>query len=145
MLWSVLYGKIIQSTTRFHDSSAHHILHETYFLFHQRITFTRTDHVFSTETNGGDRTIVRFLQRTEFPRWGLFLRLDDRHPITRIAYAPECSPVPSALWSYTGQYGRIDVAGSSLASPGRDLSLQAEGDAEIRLYNLTHGTPLQRR
>jgi hypothetical protein len=75
----------MQSTTRVHDGVANTILQETSLVFDHTIAFHTVNGVFDTDANGRDRTIGCFLRWGEFSTRGLFLRLDDRDPIARIA------------------------------------------------------------
>ena len=79
----------MQSTTRFHDSIANAILQEAYLVFDHTVAFHTANGVFDTDSNGRDRTIGLVLRWGEFATRGLFLGLDDRDPLARIALEPQ--------------------------------------------------------
>jgi hypothetical protein len=88
----------MQSTTRFHDGIANAILQEAYLVFYHTIAFHPANGVFDTDSNGRDRTIGRFLRWGELSTRRLFLGLDDRDPIARIALEPQILVETTAPW-----------------------------------------------
>src|ERR671918_1346540 len=88
----------MQPTTRLHDSIANPILQEADFVFHHPIPLHPADRVFNTDANGRDRTIGRFLRWGEFPTRGVFLGLDNRHPLTRIPLEAHILVETTAGW-----------------------------------------------
>ena len=88
----------MQSTTRFHDGIANAVLQEAYLVFDHTVTFHPANGMFDTDANGRDRTIGRLLRWGEFSTRGLFLGLDDRDPIARIALEPHILRETTATW-----------------------------------------------
>src|SRR5215475_9724978 len=81
MLWSVLYARVMQATTRFHDSVPNAILQETDLVFHDPVTFDPSNSMFNPDADGRNLTIRRLLRRCEFPTTRFLLGLDDRDAV----------------------------------------------------------------
>lgn len=75
----------MESTTRLHDGIANTVCQEAYLVFDDTIAFHPTNRVFDADAEGSNGTIGRLLWGGEFPSRGLFLGLDDRDPLARIA------------------------------------------------------------
>jgi hypothetical protein len=68
----------MQATTCFHDGVPHPVLQEADFVLHDPVTFHPTNGVFTTDSDGGNTTVSRFLRGREFSSRRFFLGLDDR-------------------------------------------------------------------
>ena len=78
MPWSVLYAKVMQATTCFHDGVPHPVLQKADFVLHDSVAFHSTNRVFNPNSDGGNSTIGRLLRWSEFPSRWCFFGLDDR-------------------------------------------------------------------
>jgi hypothetical protein len=88
----------MQATTRLHDGIANAVFQEAYLVFANPIAFHAANRVFDTDADGRDGTIGRFLRWGEFPTRGVFLGLDDRDPLARIALEPHVLIETAASW-----------------------------------------------
>ena len=66
------------ATTCFHDGVPQPVLQEADFVLDDPVAFPPTNHVFNTDSNGGNTTIRCLLRGGEFSSRRLFLGLDNR-------------------------------------------------------------------
>jgi hypothetical protein len=88
----------MQSTTRLHDGIPNTILQEAYLVFHDPIAFHPANHVFDTDSNRRDQAIVCFFRWGEFTPTGLFLGLNDCHPVQYKALKPHILIEVTPAW-----------------------------------------------
>jgi hypothetical protein len=94
----------MQPTPRLHDGVANAVRQETDLVFHHPVSFSPTNRVFDTDSDGRDQALRGFLRGGEFtPPW-LFLRLDARDIVTHKALqSPLLIEVTPAWEGLTGQ------------------------------------------
>jgi hypothetical protein len=100
----------MQSTTRLHNDVANTVLQEAYLVFHDPIAFHSTNRVFDTDANRRDHAIVGFFRWGEFTATGLFLGLNDDHPVQYKALESHILIEVTPAWQgITGQLRKVFV------------------------------------
>jgi hypothetical protein len=77
---SVLYTKVMQATTRFHEGITNPVLQEADCVLHPPRTFDPTTGVLNANSNRRDATLDRLFKWAEFTPTRLFLGLDHGDP-----------------------------------------------------------------
>jgi hypothetical protein len=79
----------MQPTTCLHDDIANTVFHEASLVFDHTVAFHPANRVFARAAHGRERPISCFLCWGAFSPRGLFLGLDARDPLARIALEPQ--------------------------------------------------------